>query len=135
MTSKPIADADNRSPTRATPSEAPRDDLKDWLEPDEEVVALLAGDGATLSATQHRVVIVRDGSEYRPKSGVRSWPYEQVTSVQLSRPQHGQARFVIRTGRYPWQAVSVFFNVSQLPDAERMVREVSRRVRMRSDRR
>jgi hypothetical protein len=135
MTPKPIADAKDRNPTQVKSPDASPGGLYAWLEPDEEVVALLAGDGATLSATQHRVVIVRDGSEYRPKSGVRSWPYEQVTSVQLSRPQRGQARFVIRTGRYPWQAVSVFFNVSQLPDAERMVREVSRRVRMRSDRR
>jgi hypothetical protein len=109
--------------------------VTDWLEPEEEVIAILVGDGATLSATQHRVVIVRDGSEYRPKSGVRSWPYEQVTSVQLSRPQRGQARFVIRTGRYPWQAVSVFFNMTHLPDAERIAREVTRRLRTRSDRR
>jgi hypothetical protein len=134
MTPKPIADVSDVKPTRTTPGEASRNGLKDWLEPDEVVVAVLAGDGATLSATETRVVIVRDGSEYRPKSGVRSWPYEQVSSVQLSRPQRGQARFVVRTGRYPWQAVSVFFNVSNQADAERMVREVSRRVRMRNDR-
>jgi hypothetical protein len=129
MTPKPTAGAKDGNRTPVSAHDASGSALHDWLEPDEEVVAVLVGDGATLTATQRRVVIVRDGSEYRPRSGVRSWPYEQVVQVQLSRPQRGQARFVVRTGRYPWQAVSVFFNVRQWPDAERVVREVTRRVR------
>jgi hypothetical protein len=47
----------------------------------------------------------------------------------------GQARIVIRTGPRPWQAVSMFFKLEELRDAERVASEIRRRRRPERDRR
>lgn len=94
-----------------------------------DVVAVLAGDGASLLATRDQVVILRDGTAFRPRTGVRSWSYDRILDVSLSQARHGQARIVIRTGRFPWEAVSMFFSSRNLPDAERMIREIRKRLR------
>ena len=107
----------------------------DWLEADEEPVARLTGVGASLIVTDRRVVIVRDGSGFRPRSGTRSWPYESVLRVSISEPMRGQARIVIRTGPRPWQAVSMFVKLAELRDAERVASEIRRRLRPERERR
>jgi hypothetical protein len=99
----------------------------DWLEADETPIARLTGVGASLVVTERRVVIVRDGSGFRPRSGTRSWPLEGILRVSLSQPTRGQARIVVRTGPRPWQAVSMFFKLEQLRDAERVTSEIRRR--------
>jgi hypothetical protein len=109
--------------------------LDDWLEADEEPVAQLAGVGAILFVTERRVVIVRDGSGFRPRSGTRWWPHESVLRVSLSEPRRGQARIVVRTGPRPWQAVSMFFQLDRLRDAERVASEIRKRLRPHRDRR
>jgi hypothetical protein len=110
-----VTDSPDDEPTRADARGKAADD---------DVVAVLAGDGASLLATRHQLVILRDGSALRPRTGVRSWSYDQILDVSLSQPHHGQARIVIRTGRFPWEAVSMFFSSRHLPDAERMIREI-----------
>jgi len=101
---------------------------RDILEPGEELVGRLDGRGATLLLTQRRVVIVREGSGFRPRSGVRSWPYASIMRVTLSPPKRGQAQIVIRTGRAAWQAVSMFFAAELMPDAEDLVQEIRRQI-------
>jgi hypothetical protein len=100
-----------------------------WLAERESVLAALTGDGASLFATEDRVVIVRDGSAFRPRSGIRSWTYDRIQGISLSRPNRGQARMVLRTGQYPWQAVSMFFGAEHWRDAERIVSSISDRLR------
>jgi hypothetical protein len=91
------------------------------------VLAVLPGNGASVLATRQEVVILRDGSAFRPRSGVRSWSYDQIIDVSLSEPHRGQARIVLRIGRFRWDAVSVFFNVRHLPEAERVIAEIRAR--------
>jgi hypothetical protein len=98
------------------------------LESGEELVALLTGDAANLLVTDRRVVIVRDGYEFRPRSGVRSWSYDTIIRVSLSRAKRGQATIVIGTGPHPRQAVSMFFAARHEPDAEHVIREIARRL-------
>ena len=105
------------------PAEA---DARDWLEADEIVVAVLTGDGADLLATDRRIVIVRSGAGFRPRTGVRSWTYDRIAQVALSRPSRGQALIVVRTGHLPWQAVSMFFDSRLWPEAERVIDETRR---------
>jgi hypothetical protein len=102
-------------------------DARRWLDGDEHVIATLAGDGASLLATPRRVVLVREGSEYRPRNGVRSWPYDRIVHVSLVRPKHGQARFLVVTD-HPRQLVSVFFDFRRWQDAERLAAEIRGRV-------
>jgi hypothetical protein len=107
-------------------------DPRRWLDDDEDVIAMLVGNGANLLATRRRIVIVRDGSGFRPRSGVRSWPYDRIVRVSLVQPTHGQARILVRTGDHPWQVVSMFFDSRRWPDAERLVGEIRRQVAGRS---
>ena len=100
-------------------------DPRRWLNAGEDVIAALIGEGASLFGTPQRVVLVREGSEYRPRNGVRSWPYDRIAQVSLVRPMHGQARIVIVTDN-PRQRVSVFFDFRRWRDAERLAAEIRR---------
>jgi hypothetical protein len=92
----------------------------------EPVVDHAIGLGATLVLTRTRVVVVRQGAHFRPRSGIRSWPLASIREMQLVSPRHGNGRVVIRIGPYPWQAVSVFIGARDWPDAERIVGRVRR---------
>jgi hypothetical protein len=109
------------------PSEGKRDgtDPRRLLDADEDVIAALIGDGASLLATPQRMVLVREGSEYRPRNGVRSWPYDRISHVSLVRPKHGQARIIVVTD-HPRQTVSMFFDIRRWRDAERLAAEIRR---------
>lgn len=98
------------------------------LDSDEELLAQLDGSGAILLLTQRRVLIVRDGSGFRPRSGIRSWAYGDILDVSLSLPKRGQARFIVRTGSRPWQAVSMFFGADQWAEAQHLIHEIRRRL-------
>jgi hypothetical protein len=108
--------------------EPDRPDPRPWLDADEAVIAELVGDGASLLATPRRIVLVREGSEYRPRSGVRSWPYDGIVRVSLVRPRHGQARILLLTADHLRQPVSVFFALRHWPDAERLAAEIRSRL-------
>src|SRR5712671_5774174 len=82
------------------------------------------GVGATLVITRTHAVVIRDGAHFRPRSGVRAWAYDAVGDVQLSVPRHGNGRVILRTGPYPWQAVSLFVDAQQWPAAERVAGQI-----------
>ena len=90
----------------------------------EEVVDHVQGLGATLVITPTRAVVVRQGAHFRPRNGVRSWRFDTLRDVQLAPPRHGSGRVVLRVGRYPWQAVSLFIDGSKWTAAERVVGKI-----------
>jgi hypothetical protein len=100
------------------------DVARGWLEAGEAVMAVLTGSGASMFATDRRLVIVRNGAEFRPRTGVRSWAYNRIIQVSLSPPKRGQALILVRAGRLPWQAVSMFFDSGYWSDAQRVVDEI-----------
>ena len=89
-----------------------------------DIVDHVSGIGATLVITRSHAVVIRDGAHFRPRNGVRSWPYGEVRDVQLSAPKHGIGRLVLRTGQYPWQAVSLFVDTQQWAAAERVAGQI-----------
>lgn len=115
-------------PATSSGSEPSEPEARDWLEPDETVLATLTGSGASLFATERRLVIVRSGAGFRPRTGVRSWPYDRLLQVSLSRPMRGQALIHVRTGRLAWQAVSMFFDSRQLREAQHVIDEIRQRL-------
>jgi hypothetical protein len=98
-----------------------------WLDPDEEVAARLDGAGAILLVTQRRVVLIREGSEFRPRSGIRWWPYDSIVEVSLSKPMGGQGRIMLQMGLGPTHLVSMFFASGHWSVAQDVVREIERR--------
>jgi hypothetical protein len=89
-----------------------------------DILDHVSGLGATLVITRTHAVVIRDGAHFRPRSGVRAWAYDAVGDVQLSVPRHGNGRLVLRTGPYPWQAVSLFVDIQQWPAAERVAGQI-----------
>lgn len=90
----------------------------------EDVVDQVSGLGATLILTPTRAVLIRQGAQYRPRSGVRSWPYSTIRDVQVVPPRHGNGRVVIRLGPYPWQTVNLFVDITEWTAAERVVGKI-----------
>jgi hypothetical protein len=74
------------------------------------------------------VVIVREGADFRPRNGVQSWAYSRIVGVSLSPPMRGQAVILVRTGRYPWQAVTMFFESRLRTEAERVIGQIRQRL-------
>lgn len=89
------------------------------LDRGERIVARLPGFGASLFVTTQRLIIVRDRAGFRPRSGVRSWPLQEIVGATLLRPSRGQARIVVRAGPRPDDEVSMFFEAEHWPDAAR----------------
>lgn len=100
-----------------------------WLDGDEGVIGQLRGLGASLFVTTDRIVIVRDGAEFRPRSGIRSWPLHLIHEVSLSPPKRGQARIVVRAGPRPEDEVSMFFAAELWPDAAHTIGQIRRFLR------
>ena len=102
-----------------------------WLsvsELGEPVVDEVAGLGATLLLTPTRVVVVRQGAHFRPRNGVRAWPFGAFRDIQVESPRHGSGRVILRVGRYSWQAISVFIAAADWAAAERVVLSIRGRV-------
>jgi hypothetical protein len=89
-----------------------------------DILDHVEGLGATLVITRTHAVLIREGAHFRPRSGVRAYAYDAVRDVQLSAPRHGNGRMVLRTGPYPWQAVSLFVDAEQWPAAERVAGQI-----------
>jgi hypothetical protein len=117
---------DERTP-RPMPRDAqpPRLSASDLGEP---VVDEVAGLGASLLLTATRVVVVRQGAHFRPRNGVRAWPFGAFRDVQVESPRHGSGRVILRVGRYSWQAISVFIAAADWAAAERVVLSIRGRV-------
>ena len=97
------------------------------LLPNETLIGMLPGRGASLGLTTRRVVVIRDGGSFRPRTGVRAWDLKTIRQVSLSPPRHGQGRLGLRVGDLPWQVVSVFFDTARWDLAQRLVHEIRTR--------
>ena len=94
----------------------------------ESVLDHVVGLGATLIVTPTQLILVRQGAHFRPRTGVRAWPFDGIHDLRLFPPRNGNGRIVVLTGAYPWQAVSLFVGTEQWPVAERVVIEIRGRV-------
>jgi hypothetical protein len=92
----------------------------------EPVLDQVTGLGARLVVTATRVVVIRDGSSRRPRTGIRAWPLDAI-HVRLERPRHGAGRVVLFLGERARSTVSVFVAVELWPTAERVVHAIQRR--------
>jgi hypothetical protein len=98
------------------------------IEPAEDVEDTVTGLGAALAITATRAIVIRERAEFRPRSGVRAWPYGGLSDVQLVQPRNGNGRVILRTGPEAWQAVSLFVGDAEWPAAERVVGKIRRRI-------
>jgi hypothetical protein len=90
----------------------------------EPIADEVPGLGATLVITATRAIVVREGAHFRPRNGVTSWSFGLLRDSQLARPRRGNGRIVLRTGPYPWHAISIFIAAQEWPAAARVVGQI-----------
>jgi hypothetical protein len=104
----------------------------------ESIVASVPGLGASLAVTPTRVIVIRDGAERRPRTGLRAWMHG-VVDTRLEPPRGGNGRIVLGTGANPYAAVSLFIPTAFWPLAVRTVERIrsearrARRMASRAD--
>lgn len=105
------------------------DDARAALDPvlgsGERVVTIAIAVGCTLVMTDRKLLLVRDGASFRPRSGVQSWALDPGTKVRLTPTHRETARLLISgAGR----SASVFVTSDQLGEISELVAAYRRRV-------
>jgi hypothetical protein len=111
----------------------PRDDMHDLSEParvvlagaldeDENVDILAPTVGSMLVLTDRRLIVLRQGAEFRPRTGIQSFALDRDLEIRIA-PTIKQVT-VASSGR----AISVFIRREQLADVESLVAELRRRI-------
>jgi hypothetical protein len=104
--------------TSATVTEAIRSAIDSALEPGEQVMHLVPAIGCTLALTPRRLIVAREGSAFRPKTGVRHWDLDERLSVRVGLVRHGSGSLVIDRDR---EATSVFVDADHWDEALALV--------------
>ena len=79
--------------------------LQSALAPGEQVTHLVPAIGCLLALTTERLIVARDGSAFRPKTGVRRWDLDERLSLRAGLVRHGTGSLAILWDR---DATSVF---------------------------
>jgi hypothetical protein len=90
------------------------------LEAGETLLTVLRGIGAVMFLTSARLIVVRDGGERRPKTGLQSFPLQTIRHVrlELGSPPSGRVAVWTATGQ---EAVSMFFDSRSLDRAHELL--------------
>jgi len=100
--------------------------LRATLAPTERLTHAVPAVGCTIALTTRRLFVVRDGSAFRPKTGLREWPLESSLDVQPGLIRHGSGSIVIRRGR---DITSVFVSTDEWAAALQLIGALRARVR------
>ena len=95
------------------------------LAPDERVDMVAPAIGSRLVLTDRRLMVVRDGANFRPTSGVRCFALDRDLRVRIG-PQ--LKRVIIEPGG---EQINLFILDYQLHAAEMLLAEVRRRIHSR----
>lgn len=117
-----------RGPVEAIP-EVTSHALEAVLEPGERVAQFIAVVGCSLVLTDRHLILVRDGSDHRPRSGVQRWRLARTVTLHTTPVLHGTGRIVIK---HRGQTTSVFVSAGEWAAAEALLMETHRLIH-RSD--
>jgi len=98
--------------------------LQEVLDQGESVIAALPSLGSALVLSDRRLIIIRDGRTFRPRTGVRSWPLDPTLKVELGPLRNGAGSLLIDRER---RAISFFVSERDWQDAIWIVDEAQRR--------
>ena len=97
------------------------------LDEGERVTHLVPAIGCVVALTGQRLLVVREGSSFRPKTGVREWVIGEGLSVRAGLVRHGTGSLVIKADR---DATSVFVRADDWEAALSLVGAVRARLRI-----
>jgi hypothetical protein len=101
--------------------------LRDALDEGEAITHLVPAIGCVVALTQQRLLVVREGSAFRPKTGVREWLLQGGLLVRAGLVRHGTGSLAIRWDR---EATSVFVREEHWDDALALVAAVRGKLRV-----
>ncbi|HET9457811.1 MAG TPA: hypothetical protein VFO78_10745 [Candidatus Limnocylindrales bacterium] len=115
-------------PTPVRPATRPdaRAALRSALAPGEKVTHLVPAIGCILALTTERLIVAREGSAFRPKTGVRRWDLDERLSMRAGLVRHGTGTLAILWDR---DATSVFVRAEHWDAALELVGAVRVSVR------
>jgi len=102
--------------------------LRAALAPTERLTHAVQAVGCSIALTTRRLFVIRDGSAFRPKTGVREWPLETSLDVKPGLVRHGSGSLVIRQGR---EVTSVFVSTEEWAAALQLIGALRARIRHR----
>jgi hypothetical protein len=105
--------------------------LRATLTRGEGITHLVPAIGCVVALTSKRLLIVREGSSFRPKTGVREWEVGPGLTVRAGLVRQGSGSLVIKWGR---SATSVFVRADHWNDALALVGTVRARMRLEDGR-
>jgi hypothetical protein len=124
--SAPMSHRDNDPVGSAEPIPgATVDALRPILDPGELIDQVLPAVGCSLVLTDRRLILVRDGASYRPRSGIHLWRLDRTLIVHTTPIVRGTGRIVIEGGG---EATSVFVSAEGRAAADTLLREMHRRI-------
>jgi hypothetical protein len=105
--------------------------LLEAIEPGEEITHAVPAIGCTIALTERRLIIVRDGAAFRPKSGVRRWNLDEDLTVRTGFLRHGTGSIVVQWDR---NATSVFVQADHWDEALKLGAAARNRLRRAAER-
>lgn len=106
-------------------SDATRSALQPILDPTEQVTHVAAAVGCTLVLTDTRLHLVRDGVNYRPRTGIQSWVLDRSLTIRMTPVRQRTGRLIVaRLGHN----ASVFLTAAHASDVEALLAELRRRI-------
>ncbi len=91
----------------------------------ERVTRVAGAVGCTLILTDQNLHLVRDGVNFRPRTGIQSWVLDRALSVRTTPVKRSTGRLVVeREGR----TASVFLTANHAPEVEALLAEVRRHI-------
>ena len=94
------------------------------LQRSEEVLESATAVGCTLVLTDRRLMLVREGTQHRPRTGVQTWTLDRTLTIRLSSSRE-RARVLIECCG---QAVSVFVAAVHAAAIRRLVVDARERI-------
>ncbi len=101
-----------------------RSALMSALDRSERVTWLAEAVGCTLVLTDQRLMLVRDGTQFRPKSGIQTWALDRSLTIRLTSGRERVRLMIECCGR----AVSVFVASIHAAAMTRLVAEARQRI-------
>jgi hypothetical protein len=105
--------------------DATRSALAPVLGPSEHVSRVAAAVGCTLVLTDRQLHLVRDGVNFRPRTGVQSWGLDRTLSVRMAPGRGRPGRLIVEGSA---RSVSVFLTAAQAPDIQELLAEIRRQI-------
>lgn len=106
-------------------SDETRTALESVLGPTEHVMRVAPAVGCTLVLTDLHLHLVRDGVNFRPRTGIQTWVIDRSLTVRMTPVRQSSGRLIVAA---PAHNASVFITAAHAPEVEALLAEIRSRI-------